>query len=180
MSDACEQDYLDIPKDTAEAAVAFYTERRAAHTTPLDLGTYAPTNFDELKHYIQIQNDYIQTQNGHIREQIRSNKEKIEPISKQPANTGMTICVPVAIRHETPETIERLMEQLTAASTDVENGINVVVWANAKATPSQKQFTKKQYRPLYDRLRQQLANFNSDAVTQLARRLKLFTPTALL
>ena len=120
LSDACEQDYLDIPKDTAEAAVAFYTERRAAHTTPLDLDTYAPTNFDELKHYIQIQNDYIQTQNGHIREQIRSNKEKIEPISKQPANTGMTICVPVAIRHETPETIERLMEQLTAASTDVE------------------------------------------------------------
>lgn len=156
LPSSSKQGLSDAPKDTTEAAVAFYTDKRASNTLPSDM--YTLTNFDELKRYIQVRSDYMQ-------KQIRSNQEKIEPISKQPANTGMTICVPVAIRHETPETIERLMKQLTAASAGIENGIHVVVWANAKATPSQKQFTQKQCKPLYDRLRQQFTSFNSDAMT---------------
>ena len=156
LPSSSKQGLSDAPKDTAEAAVAFYTDKRASNTLPSDM--YTLTNFDELKRYIQVRSDYMQ-------KQIRSNQEKIEPISKQPANTGMTICVPVAIQHETPETIEWLMKQLTAASAGIENGIHVVVWANAKATPSQKQFTQKQCKPLYDRLRQQFTSFNSDAMT---------------
>ena len=85
LSPSSKQGLSDAPKDTAEAAVAFYTDKRASNTLPSDM--YTLTNFDELKRYIQVRSDYMQ-------KQIRSNQEKIEPISKQPANTGMTICVP--------------------------------------------------------------------------------------
>ena len=53
LSSPSKQDLSDAPKDTTEAAVAFYTDKRASNTLPSDM--YTLTDFDELKRYIQYE-----------------------------------------------------------------------------------------------------------------------------
>ena len=40
-----------------------------------------------------------------VQSSILENQKRVESVSQKPANTGMTVCIPLAIRYETPETI---------------------------------------------------------------------------
>jgi|GEM_PF-5128887 hypothetical protein len=74
----------------------------------------------------------------------------------------MTVCVPLAIRHETPETIERFMQQIINASSNVENGVNVLIWANAKYNENENSIdVKQQSEALYEELRQKLLDLEN-------------------
>lgn len=159
LSSTRSSDYEQNSGDTIGTAVDHYIHTRAFIIKVYEGGRRRVSDINELRYSIDHQlNDYI-------RRQIRSNQEKIEPLNERPANTGMTICVPVAIQSETPETIERLMQQIATASAGVEGGVNVIIWANAKTTPTQKQFIQEQCKPLYNHLRQQLTPFDSNTVT---------------
>lgn len=99
---------------------------------------------------------------------ILENQKRVEPVSQKPANTGMTICVPLAIRYETPETIERLMQQIIGASNGVENGVNVLIWTNAKYKDYEEfSSVELEVSISYKELRQQLQRLEqeSDTVT---------------
>lgn len=103
-----------------------------------------------------------------VQSSILENQKRVESVSQKPANTGMTICVPLAIRYETPETIERLMQQIISASNGVENGVNVLIWANAKYKDHEEFSSVEQEVSMsYKELRQQLQRFEqeSDTVT---------------
>ena len=97
-----------------------------------------------------------------IENSIQSNKERVKPVSEKVTNTGMTVCVPLAIRHETPETIERFMQQIINASSNVENGVNVLIWANAKYNENENSIdVKQQSEALYEELRQKLLDLEN-------------------
>lgn len=103
-----------------------------------------------------------------VQSSILENQKRVESVSQKPANTGMTICVPLAIRYETPETIERLMQQIIGASNGVENGVNVLIWANAKYKDHEELSSVEQEVSMsYKELRQQLQRLEqeSDTVT---------------
>lgn len=103
-----------------------------------------------------------------VQRSIIENQKRVESVSQKPANTGMTVCVPLAIRYETPETIERLMQQIISASNGVENGVNVLIWANAIYKDHEEFSSVEQEVSMsYKELRQQLQRFEqeSDAVT---------------
>ncbi len=103
-----------------------------------------------------------------VQSSIVENQKRVEPVSQKPANTGMTVCVPLAIRYETPETIERLMQQIISASNGVENGVNVLIWANAKYKDHEEFSSVEQEISIsYKELRQQLQRLEqeSDTVT---------------
>lgn len=103
-----------------------------------------------------------------IQNSIAENQKRVESVSQKPANTGMTICIPLAIRYETPETIERLMQQIIGASNGVENGVNVLIWANAKYKDHEELSSVEQEVSMsYKELRQQLQRLEqeSDTVT---------------
>ena len=103
-----------------------------------------------------------------VQSSILENQKRVESVSQKPANTGMTVCVPLAIRYETPETIERLMQQIISASNGVENGVNVLIWANAKYKDHEEFSSVEQEVSMsYKELRQQLQRFEqeSDTVT---------------
>lgn len=103
-----------------------------------------------------------------VQSSILENQKRVESVSEKPANTGMTICIPLAIRYETPETIERLMQQIIGASNGVENGVNVLIWANAKYKDHEEFSSVEQEVSMsYKELRQQLQRFEqeSDTVT---------------
>ena len=103
-----------------------------------------------------------------VQSSILENQKRVESVSQKPANTGMTVCIPLAIRYETPETIERLMQQIISASNGVENGVNVLIWANAKYKDHEEFSSVEQEVSMsYKELRQQLQRFEqeSDAVT---------------
>ena len=103
-----------------------------------------------------------------VQSSILENQKRVESVSQKPANTGMTICVPLAIRYETPETIERLMQQIISASNGVENGVNVLIWANAKYKDHEEFSSVEQEVSIsYKELRQQLQRLEqeSDTVT---------------
>ena len=103
-----------------------------------------------------------------VQRSIIENQKRVESVSQKPANTGMTVCVPLAIRYETPETIERLMQQIISASNGVENGVNVLIWANARYKDHEKFSSVEQEVSMsYKELRQQLQRFEqeSDTVT---------------
>ena len=103
-----------------------------------------------------------------VQSSILENQKRVESVSQKPANTGMTVCIPLAIRYETPETIERLMQQIISASNGVENGVNVLIWANAKYKDHE-EFSSVEQEVItsYKELRQQLQRLEqeSDAVT---------------
>ena len=103
-----------------------------------------------------------------IQNSIAENQKRVESVSQKPANTGMTICIPLAIRYETPETIERLMQQIIGASNGVKNGVNVLIWANAKYKDHE-EFSSVEQEVItsYKELRQQLQRLEqeSDTVT---------------
>jgi len=103
-----------------------------------------------------------------VQSSIVENQKRVDPVSQNPANTGMTVCVPLAIRYETPETIERLMQQIISASNGVENGVNVLIWANAKYKDHEEFSSVEQEISIsYKELRQQLQRLEqeSDTVT---------------
>ena len=103
-----------------------------------------------------------------VQSSILENQKRVESVSQKPSNTGMTICVPLAIRYETPETIERLMQQIISASNGVENGVNVLIWANAKYKDHEEFSSVEQEVSIsYKELRQQLQRLEqeSDTVT---------------
>ena len=103
-----------------------------------------------------------------VQRSIIENQKRVESVSQKPANTGMTVCVPLAIRYETPETIERLMQQIISASNGVENGVNVLIWANARYKDHEEFSSVEQEVSMsYKELRQQLQRFEqeSDTVT---------------
>lgn len=103
-----------------------------------------------------------------VQNSIVENQKRVESVSEKPANTGMTICIPLAIRYETPETIERLMQQIIGASNGVENGVNVLIWANAKYKDHEELLSVEQeVITSYKELRQQLQRLEqeSDTVT---------------
>lgn len=103
-----------------------------------------------------------------VQNSIVENQKRVEPISQKPANTGMTICVPLAIRYETLETIERLMQQIISASNGVENGVNVLIWTNAKYKDHEElSYIEQEVSISYKELRQQLQRLEqeSDTVT---------------
>jgi len=103
-----------------------------------------------------------------VQSSIVENQKRVEPIGQKPVNTGMTICVPLAIRYETPETIERLIQQIIGASNGVENGVNVLIWANAKYKDHEEfSSVEQEISILYKELRQQLQRLEqeSDTVT---------------
>lgn len=103
-----------------------------------------------------------------VQSSILENQKRVESVSQKPANTGMTVCIPLAIRYETPETIERLMQQIISASNGVENGVNVLIWANAKYKDHE-EFSSVEQEVItsYKELRQQLQHLEqeSDTVT---------------
>ena len=103
-----------------------------------------------------------------VQNSIVENQKRVESVSEKPANTGMTVCIPLAIRYETPETIERLMQQIISASNGVENGVNVLIWANAKYKDHEEFSSVEQEVSMsYKELRQQLQRLEqeSDTVT---------------
>lgn len=103
-----------------------------------------------------------------VQSSILENQKRVESVSQKPANTGITICVPLAIRYETPETIKRLMQQIISASNGVENGVNVLIWANAKYKDHEEFSSVEQEVSMsYKELRQQLQCLEqeSDTVT---------------